>query len=139
MQSRSGCACAGPYGTTLIAPLLQRIIKTSPEAIARTLEIGAPNSPFEWLKPGWTRVYFSHMMTPAEVDYVIRSVLEVARHGWKLLPQYDFERLTGAHLRACMCSLTNMSTPWRQMTSRCLGFQRSLIRPGVLRLACDHM
>ena len=96
MQSRSGCACAGPYGTTLMGPLLDRIINQSPDQMVRTLEIGAPTSPYEWLKPGWTRVYFSHLMTPAEVDYVIRSVLEVARDGWKLLPQYDYVRTTGA-------------------------------------------
>ena len=35
-------------------------------------------------------------MTPAEVNYVIYSVLKVARDGWKLLPQYDYDRVTGA-------------------------------------------
>jgi hypothetical protein len=34
-------------------------------------------------------VHLSHLMTPPEVDYVLRAVLEVARDGWKLLPQYD--------------------------------------------------
>ena len=43
-------------------------------------------------------MYFSHLMTPAEVDYVIRAVLEVARDGWKLAPQYDIERRSGAHV-----------------------------------------
>jgi hypothetical protein len=47
-------------------------------------------------------------MTPAEVDYVIRSVLEFARDGWKLLPQYDVERRSGM-LQLAMTVLCIMS------------------------------
>jgi hypothetical protein len=95
VQSRSGCACAGPYGVSLMQPLIEGIIGQSPEAVVRALE--TPKN--EWVKPGWMRVYFSHLMTPAEVDYVICSVLEVARDGWKLLPQYDCAHGSGASLR----------------------------------------
>ena len=53
------------------------------------------------MQVGWSRVYFSHLMTPAEVDYVIRAVLEVAREAWQLLPQYDIERRSGGSSSCC--------------------------------------
>lgn len=55
--------------------------------------VDTPELPF--LKPGFCRVYFSHFTRPAEVKYVIRAVMEIAQHGWKLLPQYDFNPSTG--------------------------------------------
>ena len=83
---------------SLMKPLTERITGQTPEQVMRALE--TPRN--EWVKPGqWTRMYFSHLMTPAEVDYVIRSVLEVARDGWKLLPQYDCET-GGAWLPQCL-------------------------------------
>ena len=126
LQSRSGCACAGPYGTTLVAPLVQRIVNQSPEEVVRALEIGAPTSPYEWLKPGWTRVYLSHLMTPTEVNYVIRSVLEVARDGWKLMPQYDYDRVTGAPHQTASCWLHScvLTLPAHSWTVR--GLERLL-------------
>lgn len=57
-------------------------------------------------RPGWCRVSFSHLMTPQEVDYVIRAVLEVATLGWKLLPLYDADCASGAippQLWRCLC------------------------------------
>jgi hypothetical protein len=108
VQSRSGCACAGPYGVSLMQPLIERIVGQTPEEVVRALE--APKN--EWVKPGWMRVYFSHLMTPAEVDYVIRSVLEVAHDGWKLLPQYDCAYGSGACLlHSATSSLSAIVTP----------------------------
>lgn len=47
------------------------------------------------LKPGWVRVNFNYMLTQPEVDFITDAVLEVARHGWKLLPQYAMDPVTG--------------------------------------------
>lgn len=37
------------------------------------------------------RVYFSYTMTDVEVDYIIAAVCDIARHAWKLLPQYELD------------------------------------------------
>lgn len=35
------------------------------------------------------------LLSEAEVDYVVRAVVLIARSGWKLLPQYRFSPATG--------------------------------------------
>ena len=39
------------------------------------------------LRPGVTRVSFPYFLSQAAVDYVVKAVAMVAKHGWKLLPQ----------------------------------------------------
>lgn len=91
MQSRGGCACAGPYGAALLEDWIRETCGLDIDALMRYLEPGKT----EGIRPGWCRVYFSHLMTPQEVDYVIRAVLEVATLGWKLLPLYDVDCSSG--------------------------------------------
>ena len=38
-------------------------------------------------RPGVTRLSFPYFMSRASMDYVIKAVAMVAKHGWKLLPQ----------------------------------------------------
>jgi hypothetical protein len=47
------------------------------------------------LKPGWTRVGFNYFISDAEADFILRAVDWVATHGWKLLPYYEFDAVTG--------------------------------------------
>lgn len=51
------------------------------------------------MKPEWCCqwVYFSHLMAPQEVDYVICAGVEVATLGWKRLLQYDVGCSSGEH------------------------------------------
>ena len=39
------------------------------------------------LRPGVTRVSFPYFLSQTAVDYVVKAVAMVAKHGWKLLPQ----------------------------------------------------
>ena len=39
------------------------------------------------LRPGVTRLSFPYFLSQSAVDYVIKAVTIVAKHGWKLLPQ----------------------------------------------------
>ena len=41
----------------------------------------------EALRPGVTRLSFPYFMSDEAVEYVIKSVSLIARHGWILLPQ----------------------------------------------------
>lgn len=45
----------------------------------------------ELLRPGFSRLSLPYTLTDIEVDYVIKSVLFVAEHGWKFLPQYRLD------------------------------------------------
>lgn len=39
------------------------------------------------LRPGVTRLSFPYFLSQAAVEYVVKAVEMVAKHGWKLLPQ----------------------------------------------------
>ena len=94
VQARAGCACAGPYGQQLLKESLLAACGCSQESSLDDLDkLAASGS--AWIKPGWVRVYFSYLMQPFEVDYIITAVLEVAHHGHKLLPLYQLDTESG--------------------------------------------
>jgi selenocysteine lyase/cysteine desulfurase len=85
IQSRGGCSCAGPYGHALLG-----IDLTESHRYEREVAGGC-----EGIKPGWVRVNFNYFVSDAVVDYIIEAVTIIARDGWKLLPDYRFNPLTG--------------------------------------------
>ncbi|HYO86977.1 MAG TPA: aminotransferase class V-fold PLP-dependent enzyme [Dermatophilaceae bacterium] len=85
IQARGGCSCAGPYGHRLLGIDLQ----TSHE-FEREITHGC-----EGIKPGWVRVNFNYFVSERVVDYVIEAVRLVAEQGWRLLPDYRFDPVSG--------------------------------------------
>ena len=85
IQARGGCSCAGPYGHRLLGIGLERS-----HEFEREITRGC-----EGIKPGWTRVSFNYFISEAAFEYVVEAVDLVATHGWRLLPGYRFEPLTG--------------------------------------------
>jgi selenocysteine lyase/cysteine desulfurase len=85
IQSRGGCACAGPYGHHL----LHIDLATSRELMRETAR-GSMG-----IKPGWVRVNFNYFISDTVFDFILDAVEMVATDGWKLLPQYRFEPATG--------------------------------------------
>jgi selenocysteine lyase/cysteine desulfurase len=85
IQARGGCSCAGPYGHRLLGIDLERSHEFERE-IARGCE---------GIKPGWVRVNFNYFISEAVFDFVVEAVDLVARSGWRLLPQYRFDPLSG--------------------------------------------
>ena len=85
IQSRGGCSCAGPYGHRLLGIN----IETS-HAFQREVARGC-----EGIKPGWTRVNFNYFISKTVFDYILDAVELVASDGWRLLPAYDFDAVTG--------------------------------------------
>ncbi|KAF1779009.1 Pyridoxal phosphate-dependent transferase [Phytophthora cactorum] len=75
VQARGGCQCAGPFGSRLLGLSRDHIVDLGHAVVAK----------HEILKPGVAR----------EVNYVLEAVHFVADHGWKFLPQYDFNCRTG--------------------------------------------
>lgn len=85
IQSRGGCSCAGPYGHRLLGIDLDRSLEFERE-IARGCE---------GIKPGWIRVNFNYFISEEVFRFVLDAVHLVARHGWRLLPEYHFQADTG--------------------------------------------
>jgi len=85
IQSRGGCSCAGPYGHRLLGIDLD----TSHE-FEREIGRGC-----EGIKPGWVRVNFNYFISEEVFQYILDAVHLVAREGWKLLPLYRLDPVTG--------------------------------------------
>ncbi|NUR80530.1 MAG: aminotransferase class V-fold PLP-dependent enzyme [Dermatophilaceae bacterium] len=85
IQARGGCSCAGPYGHHLLGIDLERS-----HEFEREIGRGC-----EGIKPGWVRVNFNYFISDVVADYVVDAVRLVAREGWRLLGDYDFEPATG--------------------------------------------
>jgi selenocysteine lyase/cysteine desulfurase len=85
IQSRGGCSCAGPYGHRLLGI----DIETS-HAFEREISRGC-----EGIKPGWVRVNFNYFISEPVFRYIVEAVALVAEEGWRLLPWYRFDPLTG--------------------------------------------
>jgi selenocysteine lyase/cysteine desulfurase len=85
IQSRGGCSCAGPYGHRLLGI----DIETSHE-FEREIARGC-----EGIKPGWVRVNFNYFISEAVFEFILEAVELVATHGWRLLPEYHFDPVTG--------------------------------------------
>ena len=85
IQSRGGCSCAGPYGHRLLGIDLELS-----HEYEREIDRGC-----EGIKPGWVRINFNYFINEINFEYVVRAVGLIADHGWKLLPFYMFDPLTG--------------------------------------------
>jgi selenocysteine lyase/cysteine desulfurase len=92
IQVRGGCSCAGPYG--------HRLLGIGPDRSRRFLDEVLAGR--EGGKPGWVRISFDYTMSDAVAGYVIEAVRQVAARGWRLLPDYRFDPVTGRwrHRRA---------------------------------------
>ena len=86
IQTRGGCACAGPYGQELLGITHEKASELE-EALLRSYR--TPIS-LTHLKPGWTRLNLNYFFDDLTVDFVLKAVDFVATHGWKFLPYYVF-------------------------------------------------
>lgn len=85
IQARAGCFCAGPYIHRLYPIDDQWAAGMQAEACRGRL--GALLS--------FTRVSFNYYISDRVFDYVVEAVHLLADEGWKLLPIYDFDPVTG--------------------------------------------
>ncbi|KAM7513793.1 hypothetical protein LguiA_003376 [Lonicera macranthoides] len=86
IQARGGCACAGPYGHSLL-----HIGKTQSLAFRSTIQMG-----YTGVKPGWTRISFPYYMSNEEFEFILNAVEFISVYGQRFLPLYHFNWKTGA-------------------------------------------
>ncbi|KAG9455299.1 hypothetical protein H6P81_008203 [Aristolochia fimbriata] len=85
IQARGGCACAGPYGHTLLGVDVQQSL-----AFRAAVQKG-----YHGLKPGWTRVSFAYYMSIAEFEFILAAIEFIGIYGQRFLPLYHFNWKTG--------------------------------------------
>lgn len=85
LQARGGCSCAGPYGHRLLG-----IDLSTSHAFEHEIVRGC-----QGIKPGWVRVNFNYFISETIVDFIIRAVKLTASDGYRLLPDYTFDAMTG--------------------------------------------
>lgn len=85
IQSRGGCSCAGPYGHRLLG-----INIDESHEFSREVALGC-----EGIKPGWIRINFNYFISEAVFRYILAAVDLIATDGWRLLPDYTFDPVTG--------------------------------------------
>ncbi len=86
IQARGGCACAGPYGHSLLG-----IDDEQSERFFQCIL-----SDLDGLKPGWTRLNLAPWATDEDVEFLLSAVEFVAEQGERFIPEYDFDWKTGA-------------------------------------------
>ncbi|OQR86888.1 class V aminotransferase [Achlya hypogyna] len=79
IQTRSGCACAGPYGA-----LLFQIPDDLALVVFSLLQRKAL-----FMKPGFTRFNVPVFWSAARENFVVDAVHFIAEHGWRFVPLYD--------------------------------------------------
>ncbi|MES0879472.1 aminotransferase class V-fold PLP-dependent enzyme [Roseibium sp. SCP14] len=84
IQTRGGCACAGPYAHRLLD-----IGQEQSEAMRQRILSGE-----ELKKPGWTRLNFSVLMTEEKADKIVKAVDELARAPYPLADHYACDEST---------------------------------------------
>lgn len=101
IQSRGGCACAGPYAQDLLGidedyvNNLEAVLLEDSRLDRHHLRRHEEHSVYEMLRPGFTRISLPYFMAESEVAFVLEAVKMVATEGWKLLPQYILNPETG--------------------------------------------
>ena len=86
IQSRGGCACAGPYGHALLGIDLERSRR-----YLRGIQAG-----WDGIKPGWTRLNFNYFISEEEFEFLLAAVEFVAEHGERFLSLYELDWHSGA-------------------------------------------
>ncbi|UJR18081.1 hypothetical protein I4U23_004981 [Adineta vaga] len=96
IQVRSGCACAGPYALDLLnitdddADIYMKFI--TEENNRRESDIPVRTV---IMKPGFTRLNLPYFTSDDDINFIFDAVEFIATHGWKFLPLYIYDPVSG--------------------------------------------
>lgn len=85
IQMRGGCACAGPYGHTLLD-----IDETTSQSIRSEILAGDLSN-----RPGFVRFNMSYLFTQTEFDRLSAALRQLPGLAVEMAPRYDYDGLTG--------------------------------------------
>ncbi|CAE1271349.1 unnamed protein product [Acanthosepion pharaonis] len=101
IQSRGGCACAGPYAEELlgiseaVAEEYEKVLIEDSRLDRVHLRRYREYSEREILRPGFTRFNLPFFINEECLNFILEALQLVAEYGWLLLPQYMFNKETG--------------------------------------------
>jgi selenocysteine lyase/cysteine desulfurase len=122
IQSRAGCSCAGPYGHRLL-----HIDHDTSEQYRKAINEG-----FCGIKPGWCRISLHYVMDDLEAEFILDAIDFIAEHGFRFLPEYDFDMATGAWTHKCDCvCLEGFSL---ETALECPGYQSRVLTHGERKM-----
>ncbi|XP_047257396.1 probable cysteine desulfurase isoform X2 [Capsicum annuum] len=84
-KARGGCACAGPYGHSLL-----KVDEPHSLAFRDAIQMG-----YSGVKPGWTRVSFPYYMSKEEFVFIVAAIEFISIYGQRFLPLYHFNWRNG--------------------------------------------
>lgn len=84
VQTRGGCACAGPYAHALLG-----LDETGSETLFHRLEAG-----HELEKPGWVRMNLSYLHSDAQAERILDAILDLADRTHEFIRHYDCDPTT---------------------------------------------
>ncbi|KAM7539624.1 hypothetical protein Aperf_G00000037296 [Anoplocephala perfoliata] len=105
IQSRSGCACAGPYALDLLG------INEELAIIYEDTLIDKDNEEIyehKILRPGFVRINLPYFYPDEEIDFIIDAIIFVAKYAWTFLPFYELDQNNG-QWRYCNDKRTDIS------------------------------
>uniref|UniRef100_A0A5K3F036 Aminotran_5 domain-containing protein n=4 Tax=Mesocestoides corti TaxID=53468 RepID=A0A5K3F036_MESCO len=92
IQSRSGCACAGPYALDLLGINEALAISYEDTILSKDNEEILEH---KVLRPGFTRINLPFFYPDEEIDFVLDAIIFVAKYAWTFLPFYELDQSTG--------------------------------------------
>jgi selenocysteine lyase/cysteine desulfurase len=84
IQTRGGCSCAGTYGHFLL-----HVDQATSNELTNEISIGDLAR-----KPGWIRMSIHPTTSCEEIEYVCKSIQELAKHHEEWAKDYDYDRFT---------------------------------------------
>lgn len=128
IQSRGGCACAGPYGHRLLN-------MSGPEIDAnRDAVLGG----FTIVKPGWTRLNFSYFTDARELEFLLAAIEFIADHGERFVADYEcnWREGTWRHRRdSAPVGLSSLGLPARSSSDSRSNWRRDCLEQAHRLLA----
>lgn len=107
IQSRGGCACAGPYGADLLNIDKYRVVEYQrilcpnpvynrrPGATCPTETSNIEEMQLSSFKPGFTRLSFNYFTKRQDVEFVLDAMIWVSLNAHKVLAGYDYDIKSG--------------------------------------------
>ena len=101
IQTRPGCACAGPNVQNLLginyeqAKQYEKILIPDSRLDKNLLHNSHDTSNYEILRPGFTRFNLAFFFSDDKIDFILNAIKFVCENGWMFLPMYIFNMETG--------------------------------------------
>ncbi|CAF0758754.1 unnamed protein product [Didymodactylos carnosus] len=100
IQVRAGCACAGPYALDLLnidnVKTKKFIMFMTDEPSRRVDQDNEKVEKTLMMRPGFCRVNLPYFAPEEEINFILDAIEFVANYGWKFLPLYTYEPVSGA-------------------------------------------